>query len=140
MIEIYEHFIDVPLSAIDANGHVNNVEFVRWMQDAAIAHADAAGCTAATTAIGATWMARSHHVEYHRAAFIGDRIKAFTWVSNFKRAFSLRKYKFIREIDGTILATGETNWVFVDVAAGRPKSIPTEIAAMFTLIPEDREP
>ena len=28
----------VPDTAIDANGHVNNVQYVQWMQDAAIAH------------------------------------------------------------------------------------------------------
>src|SRR5438093_90724 len=115
MIEIYEHVIEVRAAAIDGNGHANNVEFVRWMQEAAVAHADAAGCTAATQAMGATWMARSHHIEYQRPAFLGDRVKVLTWVSNFRRAFSLRRYKFVREGDAVVLATGETNWVFVEV-------------------------
>src|SRR5687768_18244043 len=103
----FQYEFDVPASAIDGNGHVNNVEFVRWMQDAAVAHSDAVGCTTATTAAGATWVARSHHIEYKRPAFAGDRIRVVTWVKNARRAFSLRKYRFERVNDGTLLAEGE---------------------------------
>ena len=127
----FRYEFDVPASAIDANGHVNNVEFVRWMQDAAVAHSDAVGCTAATTAAGATWVARSHHIEYKRPAFPGDRVRIVTWVENARRAFSLRKYRFERVNDGTLLAEGETDWVFVDLQSARPKSIPEAIRAMF---------
>jgi acyl-CoA thioester hydrolase len=137
---VYEHYIEVSASAIDANGHVNNVEFVRWMQEAAVAHADAAGCTAGTQAAGATWVVRSHHVEYLRPAFAGDRVKVLTWVADFRRAFSLRRYRFARASDGTVLAKGETDWVFIDTASGRPRSIPDDIKGMFDLAPEGWEP
>jgi len=137
---VYEYDIEVGASAIDANGHVNNVDFVRWMQEAAVAHADAAGCTAATQASGATWVVRSHHVEYQRPAFAGDRLRVLTWVSDFRRAFSLRRYRFVRVSDGTALAKGETDWVFVDMKAGRPRSIPDDIKSMFDLAPEGWEP
>ena len=140
MPPIYEHCLKIPASAIDVHGHANNVEFIRWMQDAAVAHSNAVGCTAATTAAGAIWVARSHHIEYHRAAFLGEKIKVLTWVANFRRGFSLRKYKFIRESDGALLAKGETDWVFLHVGSGRPRSIPESIAAMFQLVSEDSEP
>jgi acyl-CoA thioester hydrolase len=123
--------ITVDPSAIDANGHANNVEFVRWMQAAAIAHADAVGCTAATRDAGATWLVRSHRVEYKRPAFAGDRVRVVTWVADARRAFSLRKYRFERAGDGAVLAEGETDWVFVDVTTGRPRSIPDSIKATF---------
>ena len=137
---VFEFEIEVDASAIDANGHVNNVEFVRWMQDAAVRHADAAGCTAATQAAGATWVARSHHVEYLRPAFAGDRVRVQTWVADFRRAFSLRRYRFLRAGDGTLLSKGETDWVFVDVKAQRPRSVPDDIRAMFDVAPVDWEP
>ena len=142
MGEAYVHAyeIEVDASAIDPNGHVNNVEFVRWMQKAAVRHADERGCTAATAAAGATWVARSHHIEYLRPAFAGDRVRVQTWVADFRRAFSLRKYRFTRVSDGTPLARGETDWVFVDARTGRPRSIPDPIKAMFVLPPEGWEP
>ncbi len=39
---IYSDEIVVPESAIDVNGHVNNVVFVQWMQDVAVRHFDLA--------------------------------------------------------------------------------------------------
>ena len=132
---VYE--IAVAESAIDTNGHANNVEYLRWMQDAAAAHSNAVGCTQATRAAGATWVVRSHHVDYLRPAFAGDRIEVRTWVVDFRRAFSLRKYELVRQGDGALLARGETNWAFVDTSTGRPRSVPEEIQALFGPPPAD---
>ena len=85
--------------AIDANGHANNVEYLRWMQDAAIGHADASGGADATRRIGASWVVRRHHIEYLQSAFAGDLLLVLTWVSNLRKASSLRKYLVLREID-----------------------------------------
>src|SRR6185503_15474547 len=136
----HEYTFCVLPESIDANGHVNNVEFVRWMQDAAVAHADAAGCTAATRDVGATWVVRSHQIEYLRPALAGDTIRVLTWVANVRRAFSLRRYQFRRAADNTLLAKGETNWVFLDTHTGRPRSIPREIMAGFEVATEGWEP
>jgi len=137
---VHEYEITVDPSAIDANGHANNVEFVRWMQEAAVAHADARGLTAATRDSGATWVVRSHRIEYAKPAFAGDRVRVLTWVADFRRAFSLRRYRFIRVSDGALLARGETDWVFVDVAGRRPKSVPEGLKSMLELPPLDWEP
>jgi len=136
----HEYTFCVLPESIDANGHVNNVEFVRWMQDAAVAHADAAGCTAATRDAGATWVVRSHQIEYLRPALAGDTIRVLTWVANVRRAFSLRRYQFRRAADNTLLAKGETNWVFLDAQTARLRSIPQEIMAGFELAPQGWEP
>jgi acyl-CoA thioester hydrolase len=124
------HNIQVSESSIDENGHVNNVEYVRWMQDAAIAHADAAGCTSATKLDGATWVARRHSIEYLRPALPGDTVEVKTWISDMRRAASLRRYEMSRS-GGTILARGETDWVYVDTATSRPKAIPQHIRDLF---------
>jgi acyl-CoA thioester hydrolase len=127
-------------AAIDANGHANNVEYVRWMQQAAISHSDSAGCTIATNASGSSWVVRSHHLEYLRPAFAHDQLVILTWVSTMRKASSLRKYLFLRESDRAVLARGETNWVFVDNQTGRPKPIPREVSSVFELLPPEREP
>ena len=137
MPAVHNYSVTVTAESIDANGHASNIEFVRWMQEAAVAHADAAGCTAATLAAGSTWVVRSHQIEYLRPAFKDDRLDVRTWVVDFRRSFSRRKYEFVRPDDQTVLARGETNWVFIDAATARPKSIPPALAAMFELIPDD---
>ena len=137
MERVHCYAVEVTPAAIDANGHANNIEFVRWMQEAAVSHADAAGCTAATREAGATWVVRSHQIEYLRPAMVNDRLTVRTWVADFRRAFSRRKYEFVRESDQSVLARGETNWVYIEVSSARPRSIPPQIAAMFELVPDE---
>ena len=137
---IYRHEFTVSSDSVDGNGHVNNVEYVKWMQDVAERHSDSAGCTRATQQAGAIWVARSHHIEYLRPAFAGDPMVVLTWVCNFRKVRSTRKYKFVRKTDDAVLAEGETDWVFVDAGTGRPRSIPGSVSSVFELIPQEREP
>lgn len=131
----------VPDSAIDANGHVNNVQYVQWMQDAAIAHSTLQGWSPERyLAIGRTWIIRSHTIEYLHSAYAGDRITISTWVSEFHKFRSLRKFKFVRQADDTALAVAATVFVFCDLATGKPRSIPPEVLNAYTLIGADEEP
>lgn len=123
----------VPASAVDINGHVNNVTYVQWMQDLAIDHAAVSGGTAATHAAGCTWVARSHWIEYLSPAFAGDELLGLTWVETIRRVRSLRQYQFRRPSDQRLLARGETEWVFVDQATGHPRPIPDSVRACFPL-------
>jgi acyl-CoA thioester hydrolase len=137
---VYKHNINVSKETIDAVGHVNNVQYIQWMQDAAVQHSDSTGCTKLTEAQGAVWLVRTHNIEYFRPAYVNDQITILTWVSNFRKVRSLRKYKFIRDSDGAILAKGETDWVFVDVNNGKPLRIPAIVMNTFTLVTKEHEP
>ena len=139
MDPVFQFQIVVPAEAVDRNRHVNNVAYVQWMQDAAIQHSAATGCTRMTEAIGATWVARMHRIEYLRPAFAGETITVLTWVADFRKVRSLRRYKFIRAADQTVLAHGETDWVLVDAATGRPRAIPGEMARLFEVVPDEPE-
>jgi acyl-CoA thioester hydrolase len=134
-----EEFIVLP-EAIDANGHVNNVVFVQWMQDVATRHFERVGGGELMRKAGAIWVARSHKVEYFSPAFAEDRVEVMTWVANFSRVRSLRRYKFVRAGDGKLLVRGETDWVFVNVSSGRPCSIPEAIEKAFVLVTGNAEP
>jgi acyl-CoA thioester hydrolase len=140
MSQFYRYEFTVPEESVDANGHVNNVEYLRWMQDAAILHSEALGCIQATKAVGATWVVRTHKIEYLRPAFAGEQVSVLTWVSNVRRVQSLRKYQVIRTRDNALLAEGQTDWVFVDAGSGKLRSIPKDIRALFETVPEELEP
>jgi len=131
MDAIYRHQLTVTAEVVDENRHANNVAYVQWMQEAAMHHSALVGCTAMTQALGATWIIRTHHIEYLSPAFAGDTLSVLTWVKDFRKVRSARRYKFMRATDGTVLAQGETDWVFIDAKNGRPKPIPGEIAAAF---------
>jgi acyl-CoA thioester hydrolase len=87
----HAHELVVGAGAVDRHGHLNNVEFVRWMNDAAVAHAAARGWAAAADAAGAAWVARAHRIDYLRPAFAGDRVRVLTWVADVRGAGSLRR-------------------------------------------------
>ena len=139
MESVYRVEIIVPAEVVDRNRHVNNVAYVQWMQDAAIQHSTATGCNRMTEAIGATWVARMHRIEYLSPAFAGEAITVLTWVADFRKVRSLRRYKFVRAADQKVLAQGETDWVLVDAATGRPRSIPSEMVNLFELVPDAPE-
>jgi acyl-CoA thioester hydrolase len=134
---LFRFEITVPADVVDENRHANNVAYLQWMQDAAVRHSARAGCTAMTQALGATWVIRTHHIEYLSPAFAGDAIAVLTWVANFRKVRSLRRYKVVRNADRAVLAQGETDWVFVDANSGRPRAIPDEIKNAFVISAEE---
>ena len=83
---------------------------------------------------------RSHFIEYLQPAFAGDEIVVRTWVSNFKKITSLRKYKICKAEDGTLLARAETDWAFLGLKHRVPRRIPQEFIDSFELVPEEDEP
>ncbi|MCL2458892.1 MAG: acyl-CoA thioesterase [Desulfobulbus sp.] len=131
----------VPATAIDLNGHVNNVQYVQWMQDAAMTHSAELGWSQERFAsIGRTWIIRSHAIEYQHAAYLGEIIAILTWVGDFRKFRSLRKYKFVRPGDGVVLATAETLFIFCDLHTGRPVTIPPEVWEAYTVVAPADEP
>ncbi len=138
MPRIFRSRIPVAAGDIDVNEHVNNLAYLRWMQDVATAHSAAQGFTLeAYRALGAGWFVRSHFIEYHQPAHLGDTLLLDTWVAAMKSSSSVRRFLFRREGDAKVVATAQTRWAFVDFATGRPVRIPPEVASAFSIVPDD---
>jgi len=136
-IPCFEYPVVVSASDIDENAHANNVSYVRWMQDAALAHSTANGWSPERVRnAGYAWVARRHTVDYLSPAFEGEKIIVWTWVVDMKLVRSTRRYKFIRESDGATVAHAETLWAFVSAKTGRPIKIPKEVEECFFLVDE----
>jgi acyl-CoA thioester hydrolase len=141
MPKIFSYRFIIPDNANDANGHVNNIAYVQWMQDVAIRHSDAQGCTAEKyQQLGSSWVVRSHLIEYLQPAFAGEEVETLTWVCNMKRTRSLRRYRFFRCADRMLLVRAETDWVYVDNLVGKPKKIDSAVSEAFDLVPPAEEP
>jgi len=135
----YEHPHRVVVAEIDELGHAGNFHYVRWMQQAAVAHSDINGWPAARyRSIGAGWVVRSHQITYLKPAFEGDRLVIRTWVENLRPATSLRRYE-IRRDDGELLATAATDWAFMNYEKQKAVRIPAEVAAAFEVVPPDSD-
>ena len=133
---IFIYIFSVPQSVIDENGHVNNVAYIQWMQEAAILHGESAGYKPAQNT---GWFVREHRIEYLLPAFLGDELEVRTWITEWKRVRLHRRYEFIRRSDGKVIARGETDWVHVDVNTGRPIAIPMEIQILFPVVPDQTD-
>ena len=96
---IYTYDFVVPSEAVDQNGHVNNVVFVQWMQDAAMKHFESIGGVPPMRASGGTWVVRSHKIEYLSPAYAGEEIEVQTWIAGVRRVRSTREYQFVRKSD-----------------------------------------
>lgn len=122
---------------IDAQGHVGNVEYLRWMQAAAVEHSAVQGWTAERyREEGSAWVVRSHFIEYRAPAFVSENIVVETWVTGFEKITSLRRYRICRADDGVLLAVAETNWAYIGTRHGVPRRIPQELKDAFE--PVDR--
>ena len=136
---IYRETFVVGPESIDVLGHVNNCEYLKWMEHAAMHHAASIGWGfAALRSMGRTWVAREHWVEYLRPSFEGERLEMFSWIQGWRAAASLRRYA-IRRADELIFV-GATEWVFVDYEKRRPALFADEQIAVFekyAVSPED---
>ncbi len=127
----FEYEITVPPEAIDQLGHVNNIEYVRWVQDAAMRHSEAAGLDwAAYQEIGAAFVIRRHAIEYLREAKVGDVLRVATWIEAATRITAERATE-IRNAKGEEIVTARTTWVFVSLETMRPVRMPTRVADAF---------
>lgn len=141
MAAVFEYSHVVEPDEIDALGHVNNLAYLRWMIDAAVAHAKHQGWPMERhLELGAGWVVRAHGIEYFQPAHCGDVIVVRTWVAGFRRITSLRRYKIVRPADGTLLAEAHTRWAYVDYERRQPCRIPRELMDSFEIVAEDPGP
>ena len=127
----FELIVEARSEHIDINGHVNNVQYVQWMQDVAIAHSQAVGGRQALHELEATWFAREHHIKYLLQVKKGEELLIRTWVDSLKRTSSVRRYDFYRRSDNSPAAEASTVWVYIDLKTGRPGPIPETLRKLY---------
>jgi acyl-CoA thioester hydrolase len=114
---------------IDRQGHVNNVAFVRYVQDAAAAHWNAIAPAEVRAAFA--WVVRRHEIEYLRPGSPGDELHVRTWVGEPSGATWDRFTEVLRAGEDRPLVTARTIWVLLDAATGRPRRVDPNLVACF---------
>ena len=121
---------------IDELGHVNNVVWVRFVVELAVAHSDAVGLdTAAYRKLGAWWVVHRQEIDYRAPAFLGEELAEETWLTEMRGARCLRCSRFRRAADDAVLVEARTTWVFASIENGRPRRIAAEVRDRFPLVP-----
>jgi acyl-CoA thioester hydrolase len=116
---------------IDGLGHVNNVVYVRWVQDIAVAHWRAVASAADQERF--LWIVVRHEIDYKQAARLGDTILARTWVGAATRIRFERHTELLRASDKALLAKARTVWCPVDAVTGKLASVSAEVRARFSV-------
>ena len=127
--EIFVVPLEVRAEHIDDNGHVNNVVYVGWLQDAGMAHWNARfddGIRARWS-----WVATRHEVDYfHPLPPQAPDVKARTWVGD-PQGPRFNRYVRIEDGEGRVCAQGVSEWVLVDATTMRPHRIPATMVEAF---------
>lgn len=138
MPRIFHKSLVVGPESIDAVGHVNNREYLRWMEDIAVEHSAAQGWPMERYfAGGQAWVASTHFLEYLRPAFADDQLELYTWIGTWDRRSSVRRYAVTRQ--RKLIARGETCWTFVELASGRASDLPATVTESFFVVRDDDE-
>ena len=139
MTFVYTWDLRVRSYECDMLGHVNNAVYQQYLQEAAIAASAHVGYdTAWYSARGTAWVVRQMSLEYVRPARAGDELRISTWISTFSRIRCRREYEIHRlsprlspEQDPDLILRASAEWVYFDLASGRPLSIPGEMVGPF---------
>jgi acyl-CoA thioester hydrolase len=116
----------------DVVPHVNNVEYVRWLDRAAELHSDSVGWTRdALFESGMMWFVARHEVDYVAEAWGHDSLFIATWVRNFHKVKTWRDHVVFRPSDRQVICRASTLWVLVDLATGRPRRIGSDMVELF---------
>lgn len=126
----FELLIPVAPSDIDQLGHVNNVSYLRWVQEAAVAHWKAVAPAEAQRQL--LWVVLRHEIDYRQPAFLEDEIVARTWVGAASRLRFERLTELLRARDRLLLASARTIWCPIDVVTKRPTGVSAEVRACFS--------
>ena len=125
----FELPIQVQPADIDGLGHVNNVVYLRWMQEAAAAHWDAAAGPALRAAV--VWVVVRHEIDYKAPGFAGERLVARTWVGEVHGATWERFIEIHRTGDDKLLARGRSVYAAIDRSSGRPRRVDAALRTAF---------
>ncbi len=117
----FERVFAVEPDDIDARGHVNNVVYLRWVQDVAAAHWESATTPAERADIA--WVVLRHEIDYTQAARPGDQLIARTWVGPPSAATFERHTEILRARDQRVLARARSLWCPVHPGTGRPRRV-----------------
>ena len=119
---------------LDEQDHVNNVVYVRWVQEIATAHWRALAPPEVLAEYA--WVARRHEIDYLAAAVLGDELSIQTQVGHAEGLLFERWTEIFRARDGKLLARSRTFWIPVDARTGRVRRVTAEVRALAS-VPDD---
>lgn len=127
--KVFEYPISIDSYDIDENEHVNNISYLKWVQDVAIAHWNSVSDTEMRS--NYIWVVNRHEIDYLKEAYLDSKLIAKTWVVE---PHGARSYRFVEIYDtesNTVIAKIKTTWILLDLPTKRPRRIESDIINAF---------
>lgn len=130
--------LTVQAADIDEFDHVNNVVYVRWIQDVSSAHWEHIAPAPIRSAI--FWVVVRHEIDYLRQARLGDHLVLRTWLGPQREDGLFERFTHVSRTNqsataahgGVTLARGRTIWCPIDASNGRRlRELPDEATRAF---------
>lgn len=119
MNPIFTLKIKVSAEDIDTLDHVNNLVYVKWMDDIATTHWSF--LTKDNPLPQYVWVVMRHEIDYLKQAVLGDDITVKTWVGETRGITSVRFMEFYLGDD--LLVKAKTTWAMLDAKTHKPARI-----------------
>lgn len=132
MPPVYTASFEIRHYECDAYGHLNNANYIRYMEEAAFGASASVGYSKARyEAMGYVWLVRATEIEYLKPLLHGETVEVKTWAGDFRRVRSRRMYEFRRVGESDLAARASTDWVYLEAGGGHPAPIPPEMIQAF---------
>lgn len=105
----YEKEITVTQEFLDQNEHVNNVQYVKWVEWIATEHWDSV--KEKSKYAENIWFLVDHCIEYKKQAYLGDILLVRTYPENPEGIRQPRKVEFYK--DGKLIVDSRTRWIMI---------------------------
>lgn len=128
-VPTFELQIRVAATDIDALNHVNNVVYVQYIQDIAVAHWESAAPDALRSNV--VWVVRRHEIDYLRSAVLGDDLLVTTRAGKHTAATWERLCEIYRVSDNQLIVKSKSVWVALDANTHKLRRINDELLQIF---------
>jgi acyl-CoA thioester hydrolase len=130
MSEVFVQPLSIEPADIDVLGHVNNIVYLRWAQDIAIAHWSARAEPDWLTRY--VWVVTRHEVDYRAPLKLGEAAEARTRVDETGARGALwARFVDIGKPGEAPAVSIKSVWCMLDAASMRPRRVPKEVIAAF---------
>jgi acyl-CoA thioester hydrolase len=126
--------ITAQVADIDELGHVNNISYLKWVQDIATAHWRAVAAPEHLATY--VWVVTRHEIDYLKQTLAGEILTLTTWVGEPKGA-RFDRFVEIRGQNGDLRARAVTSWALLVAATGQLVRVRPDVAAPFIVAEPD---
>jgi acyl-CoA thioester hydrolase len=116
---IYQKQIQVTEQHIDQLNHVNNVQYVHWVEEVATEHWESVKDKTEYAKDG--WMLVDHHIQYKKQVYLHDIITVKTYPKAPEGIKQPRKVEFY--CNDRLVVDSDTLWVLVDIETKKIKRL-----------------